>query len=65
MQLFGDNIYTSPLKVVQTYRSKLRDDISGAEGDEVARVRIESFANRIRPPSFIVRTPFFQDRTTS
>lgn len=42
-------------KVVQTYRSKLRNDLPGPEGDEIARVRIERFANSIRPPAFVVR----------
>ncbi|KAJ7139811.1 hypothetical protein C8R44DRAFT_605728 [Mycena epipterygia] len=35
------------------YRSKLRDGLSGAEGDEVARKRIEDYANKIRPPGFL------------
>ncbi|KAF8078458.1 maintenance of mitochondrial morphology protein 1 [Lyophyllum atratum] len=40
-------------QVVDVYRSKLRDDLPGAEGDEIARKRIESYANRIRPPGFL------------
>jgi len=40
-------------QVVEVYRSKLRDDLRGAEGDEVARKRIEDFANRIRPAGFL------------
>ncbi|KDQ63772.1 hypothetical protein JAAARDRAFT_29813 [Jaapia argillacea MUCL 33604] len=36
-------------QVVQTYRSKLRDDLPGPEGDEIARQRIEDFANKMRP----------------
>ncbi|KAJ7655127.1 maintenance of mitochondrial morphology protein 1 [Mycena polygramma] len=40
-------------QVVETYRSKLRDGLAGAEGDEVARKRIEDYANKIRPPGFL------------
>ncbi|EPQ60839.1 hypothetical protein GLOTRDRAFT_31727 [Gloeophyllum trabeum ATCC 11539] len=40
-------------QVIQTYRSKLRDDLSGPEGDEVARRRIEEFANKVRPTGFL------------
>lgn len=40
-------------QVVDVYRSKLRDDLFGAEGDEIARKRIEDYANTIRPPGFI------------
>ncbi|KII94330.1 hypothetical protein PLICRDRAFT_100619 [Plicaturopsis crispa FD-325 SS-3] len=40
-------------EVAETYRSKLRDDLSGAEGDEIARKRIEDYANKIRPPGFL------------
>ncbi|KAF7319983.1 Maintenance of mitochondrial morphology protein 1 [Mycena kentingensis (nom. inval.)] len=40
-------------QVVEIYRSKLRDDLPGAEGDEVARKRIEEYANKIRPPGFL------------
>ncbi|TDL28419.1 maintenance of mitochondrial morphology protein 1 [Rickenella mellea] len=36
-------------QIVETYRSKLRDDLAGAIGDEVARDRIERFANGVRP----------------
>ncbi|KAG5644742.1 ERMES complex subunit mmm1 [Asterophora parasitica] len=39
--------------VVNVYRSKLRDDLVGPEGDEIARQRIENYANRIRPTGFI------------
>lgn len=42
-------------QVVNVYRSKLRDNLPGAEGDEVARKRIEDYANQIRPPGFVVR----------
>ncbi|KAJ6604332.1 maintenance of mitochondrial morphology protein 1 [Mycena vulgaris] len=40
-------------QVVEIYRSKLRDGLVGAEGDEVARKRIEDYANKIRPPGFL------------
>jgi maintenance of mitochondrial morphology protein 1 len=44
----------SILQVVDAYRAKLRSDLPGAEGDEVARRRVEEFANKIRPASFVV-----------
>ncbi|KAJ3737058.1 maintenance of mitochondrial morphology protein 1 [Lentinula guzmanii] len=40
-------------QIVGTYRSKLQDDLPGAEGDEVARKRVEDYANKIRPASFL------------
>ncbi|KAJ7042555.1 maintenance of mitochondrial morphology protein 1 [Mycena alexandri] len=40
-------------QVVEIYRSKLRDGLAGADGDEVARKRIEDYANKIRPPGFL------------
>ncbi|KAF8973719.1 maintenance of mitochondrial morphology protein 1 [Flammula alnicola] len=40
-------------QVVDIYRSKLRDDIPGIEGDEIARKRIETYANSIRPAGFV------------
>ncbi|KAJ7102236.1 maintenance of mitochondrial morphology protein 1 [Mycena belliarum] len=40
-------------QVFEIYRSKLRDGLAGAEGDEVARKRIEDYANKIRPPGFL------------
>ncbi|KAF8807557.1 maintenance of mitochondrial morphology protein 1 [Phlegmacium glaucopus] len=40
-------------QVVDVYRSKLRNDIAGIEGDEVARKRIEVYANTIRPAGFV------------
>lgn len=43
-------------QVVDVYRSKLRNDISGVEGDEFARKRIEVYANTVRPPGFVVRS---------
>lgn len=41
-------------KVVDSYRSKLRNDLHGSEGDEVARQRIERFVNSVRPSDFVV-----------
>ncbi|KAI0322674.1 hypothetical protein OF83DRAFT_545778 [Amylostereum chailletii] len=38
---------------VQAYRSKMRNHLEGADGDEVARKRVEEFANRIRPAMFL------------
>ncbi|KAF9458206.1 maintenance of mitochondrial morphology protein 1 [Collybia nuda] len=40
-------------QVVDIYRSKLRDDLPGIAGDEIARKRVEDYANKIRPPGFI------------
>ncbi|KAJ7275350.1 hypothetical protein B0H12DRAFT_1086870 [Mycena haematopus] len=40
-------------QIVEIYRSKLRDGLPGTEGDEVARKRIEDYANTIRPPGFL------------
>nr|GAT49775.1 mitochondrial outer membrane protein [Mycena chlorophos] len=40
-------------QVVESYRSKLRDDLPGADGDEVARQRVEDYANKIRPAAFL------------
>ncbi|KAI0093319.1 maintenance of mitochondrial morphology protein 1 [Irpex rosettiformis] len=40
-------------QVVDAYRTKLRGDLPGAEGDEVARRRVEQFANKIRPAAFV------------
>lgn len=45
-------------QVVEVYRSKLRDDLPGPEGDEIARIRIENYANKIRPSGFLVRVRF-------
>ena len=41
-------------QVVDVYRSKLRNDIAGIEGDEIARKRIEVYANSNRPAGFVV-----------
>ena len=43
-------------KVASVYRSKLRDDIQGIEGDEIARQRVEDFVNRMRPSGILVST---------
>ncbi|KAF8167946.1 maintenance of mitochondrial morphology protein 1 [Crassisporium funariophilum] len=40
-------------QVVEVYRSKLRDDAPGIEGDEIARKRVEEYANTIRPAGFL------------
>jgi hypothetical protein len=39
---------------MDVYRQKIRDDLPGIEGDEVARKKIEEYANQIRPPGFLV-----------
>ncbi|EIW86573.1 maintenance of mitochondrial morphology protein 1 [Coniophora puteana RWD-64-598 SS2] len=36
-------------QITEVYRSKLRQDTPGDAGDEIARQRIEEFANKIRP----------------
>lgn len=41
------------MQVLEAYRVKLRDGLPGAEGDEVARKRVERFANQMRPPGFL------------
>jgi maintenance of morphology protein 1 len=43
-------------KLAGVYRSKLRDDIQGVEGDEIVRQRVEDFVNRMRPPGILVST---------
>ncbi|KAK7058819.1 ERMES complex subunit mmm1 [Paramarasmius palmivorus] len=40
-------------QVVDVYRSKLRDDMPGIDGDEIARRRLEEYANKIRPVGFL------------
>ncbi|TFK76948.1 hypothetical protein BDN72DRAFT_754864 [Pluteus cervinus] len=40
-------------QVADVYRSKLRGDSIGPEGEEVARKRVEEYANRIRPAGFL------------
>lgn len=38
---------------------KLRDHLSGGDGDEVARKRVEAFANKMRPPTFVVQQDYY------
>ncbi|KAL1741480.1 hypothetical protein HDZ31DRAFT_84795 [Schizophyllum fasciatum] len=40
-------------QILNVYRSKLRDDLDGMAGDEVARARVEAYANRVLPSSFL------------
>ncbi|KAI0361739.1 maintenance of mitochondrial morphology protein 1 [Trametes cingulata] len=40
-------------QVLDAYRVKLRNGLAGAEGDEVARQRVEDFANKMRPTGFL------------
>ncbi|TFK30599.1 maintenance of mitochondrial morphology protein 1 [Coprinopsis marcescibilis] len=40
-------------QVANVYRSKLRGDMPGIDGDEIARQRIEAYANTIRPSGFL------------
>ncbi|KAH9073492.1 hypothetical protein EDB83DRAFT_2219532, partial [Lactarius deliciosus] len=37
------------LKIAGVYRSKLRDDLQGIEGDEIVRQHVEDFVSRMRP----------------
>lgn len=41
-------------QIADVYRSKMRDDLPGTKGDEVARRRLENYANTIRPIGFSV-----------
>ena len=40
-------------QITEVYRSKLRQDTPGDAGDEIARQRIEEFANKIRPAGLL------------
>ncbi|KZT06868.1 maintenance of mitochondrial morphology protein 1 [Laetiporus sulphureus 93-53] len=40
-------------QVLEAYRIKLRGSLPGAAGDEVARKRVEEYANKLRPPDFL------------
>ncbi|KAH9898505.1 maintenance of mitochondrial morphology protein 1 [Cubamyces lactineus] len=40
-------------QVLDAYRVKLRNGLAGPEGDEVARQRVEDFANKMRPTGFL------------
>ncbi|KAK7463745.1 ERMES complex subunit mmm1 [Stygiomarasmius scandens] len=42
-------------QILDVYRSKLRDDKLGLEGDEIARKRVEEYANKMRPTGFLDR----------
>lgn len=46
--------YPTFFQIANVYRSKLRDDQPGSRGDEVARRRLESYVNTIRPMGFLV-----------
>lgn len=41
-------------QILTAYRSKLRGDKDGPEGDEIARKHVEDYANSIRPTGFLV-----------
>ena len=45
-------------QVLNAYRMKMRDGLLGAEGDEIARRRVEEFANKMRPAGLLVRLHF-------
>lgn len=40
---------------MDVYRAKIRGEVDGIEGDELARTRVEAYANSIRPTGFLVR----------
>jgi len=41
-------------QAADVYRSKLRDDFQGAQGDEVLRRCVEDFVNLMRPSGVLV-----------
>ncbi|KAH9165842.1 maintenance of mitochondrial morphology protein 1 [Lactarius sanguifluus] len=43
-------------QIAGVYRSKLRDDLQGIDGDEIVRQRVEDFVNRMRPSGILDRT---------
>lgn len=43
-------------QAADVYRSKLRDDFQGVQGDEVLRRRVEDFVNLMRPSGVLVST---------
>lgn len=47
------------VQAADVYRAKLQNGLEGSEGNEVARARIEAYANKIRPRSFLVCCPDF------
>ncbi|KAK7694529.1 hypothetical protein QCA50_001715 [Cerrena zonata] len=40
-------------EILNSYRMKLCDNIPGTEGEEIARRRVEEFANKLRPAAFV------------
>ncbi|RPD63041.1 maintenance of mitochondrial morphology protein 1 [Lentinus tigrinus ALCF2SS1-6] len=40
-------------QVLEAYRVKLRNGLTGTEGDEIARQRVEEFANKMRPAGLL------------
>ncbi|CAL1696046.1 unnamed protein product [Somion occarium] len=40
-------------QILSTYRMKLCDNVLGLEGEEIARRRVEGFANKLRPAAFV------------
>ncbi|KAH0838434.1 hypothetical protein J3R83DRAFT_6745 [Lanmaoa asiatica] len=40
-------------QVADVYRAKLQNGLQGSEGNELARARIEAYANKIRPRTFL------------
>ncbi|KAI0724451.1 maintenance of mitochondrial morphology protein 1 [Cerioporus squamosus] len=40
-------------QVLEAYRVKLRNGLTGPEGDEIARQRVEEFANKMRPAGLL------------
>ncbi|RDX55969.1 maintenance of mitochondrial morphology protein 1 [Polyporus arcularius HHB13444] len=40
-------------QVLEAYRVKLRNGLTGADGDEIARQRVEEFANKMRPAGLL------------
>ena len=43
-------------QAADVYRSKLRDDFQGVQGDEVLRRRVEDYVNLMRPSGVLVST---------
>jgi hypothetical protein len=41
-------------QAADVYRSKLRDDFQGVQGEEVLRRRVEDFVNLMRPSGVLV-----------
>ena len=50
----SEDIRPTSFQVLDSYRAKLRDDLQGADGDEIVRRRVEEFANKMRPTGFLV-----------